>query len=112
MNAQQVELALKKQRVMLRIEAQRADLVAGLGRVEALLDAVDNTRERVQGLRQHAPLIAAGALLIALTRPRAALRLARRGWVGWMLYRKLGQRLQPALDAFRRFASAPPAARG
>lgn len=104
MNPRQVELALRKQRLQMRSEQQRDALVAGLGRIESLLDVVDRARDRARGLSEHAPLLSAAAFAIVLFRPRLALRVARRAWLGWMLYRKLGRSIGPLTGFLRRFA--------
>lgn len=105
MNPRQVELALRKQRLQFAAERQREAFVAGLERVESLLDVVDRARDRAQGLREHVPLLSALAIAVAFFRPRMALRVARRAWLGWMLYRKLGRGIEPLLGFLRRFAS-------
>ena len=105
MSPRQVELALRKQRLQFDAERQRETLVAGLERIEWVLDAVDRARDRAQGLREHVPLLAALALVVVLVRPRLALRAARRAWFGWLLYRRLERGLDPLIGFLRRFAS-------
>ncbi|NMF89956.1 YqjK-like family protein [Aromatoleum petrolei] len=105
MNPRRLELALRKQRLQFDAERQRETLVAGLERIESVLDVVDRARDRAQGLREHAPLLSALAFAAVLYRPRLALRVARRAWVGWMLYRRLGRGLDPLIGFLRRFAS-------
>ena len=103
--AQTVEFALKKQRLQLRSEQQRAQLMQGFERVESVLDIVDRAREGVHDLGRQAPLLTAGGALLVVLKPRLALRLARRAWVGWVLYRKLGRGIEPVLRILKRFAS-------
>lgn len=105
MNPRQLELALRKQRLQMRSEQQREALLAGLGRIESLLEVVDRARDRAQGLREHVPLLTGVALLTLAIRPRLALRVARRAWLGWMLYRRLGRGLEPLIGFLRRFAA-------
>lgn len=105
MNPRLLELALKKQRLQFDAERQRDALVAGLERIESVLDVVDRARDRAQGLREHVPLLLAVAFAVVLLRPRVVLRAARRAWFGWMLYRRLGRGLDPLIGFLRRFAS-------
>lgn len=105
MNPQQVELALRKQRLQFDVERQREALVAGFERIESVLDIVDRARDQARGLRDHVPLLSALAFAIVLLRPRLALRVARRAWFGWVLYRRLGRGLDPLIGFLRRFAA-------
>ena len=38
--------------------------------------------------RDNAPILSGLALFLVVARPRAALRWARRGWLGWQLLRR------------------------
>lgn len=105
MNPEFLELALKKQRLQIRAGQQRADMVGRLGRVEAVLDIVDRARDGARALRGSAPVLSAGALLFVVLRPRLAFRIARRAWLGWMIYRKLGRSLEPLLGVLKRFGA-------
>ena len=102
--ARTVEFALRKQRLQLRAEQQRVAMLQGLERVESVLDVVDRAREGVKDLGRQAPLLTAGAALLVALKPRLALRIARRAWMGWMLYRKIGCGVAPLLDILKRFA--------
>lgn len=97
-----VDLALRKQRLQLRIAEQRAHAQSQLERIEGALGVVDRAREVVHGLRREVPLLTAGAALLVIIRPRLAFRVARRAWVGWILYRKLGRGLAPLIRILRR----------
>jgi len=105
MNPRQLELALRRQRLQFAVELQRETIVAGLARIESVLDVVDRARDQVRGLRDHVPLLSALALAIVVIRPRGALRVARRAWFGWLLYRRLGRSLDALIDYLRRVAS-------
>lgn len=105
MNPQIVEFALRKQRLQMRAEQQRADMLGRLEGIESVLNLVDAVRDSVSGLRQHAPLLSAGALLFVVLKPRLALRLARRAWLGWMVYRRIGHSLEPLMRILRRFGT-------
>lgn len=99
-----VELALRKQRLQLRIAEQRAHAIEHLERIEGVLGVVDQASDCARSLRREAPLLTAGALALAVVRPRLALRLARRAWFGWVVYRKLGRGLAPLARILRRFS--------
>lgn len=92
MNPRLLEIALRKQRLQFRAEQQRQELSAGLAVVDGVLDKVDRLREGVDWLRQHAPIVSTFALVLLLLRPRFTLRWARRGWLGWQLYRRIKSR--------------------
>lgn len=89
MNPRLVEFALRKQRLQITAEHQRDDMMRRFDGLESTLDVVDQVRDGVAWTRQHAPLLSSLALIVIASRPRLVLRLAKRGWVGWLLYRKL-----------------------
>lgn len=93
MNPRLLEIALRKQRLQFQAEQQRQELSAGLAVVDSVLDKVDRLRDGVHWLREHAPVVSTFALVLLLLRPRFTLRWARRGWLGWQLYRRLKGRL-------------------
>lgn len=98
MNPKLLELALRKQRLQLAAERQRAELLAGLEVVEGVLDRVDRLRDGVAWLRQHAPAVSTIALVLLFLRPRFTLRWLRRGWVGWQLVRRVRSGVDAALS--------------
>jgi len=95
MNPDLVRFALRKQRLQIRAAQQRGELVAGLQRIDAVLDAVDRTRERLRWVRENIPVFAGAALVLAVAKPRLAFRIARRAWLGWVVYRKFAPKLAP-----------------
>ncbi|PTD97610.1 YqjK-like family protein [Pseudothauera lacus] len=99
MNARVIELALRKQRLQIQAEGQRADMLRRLEGFESALDVADGVRENLRWASQHTPALSAGAVLFVLWKPRLVLRLAKRAWLGWMLYRKVGRAAAPALAA-------------
>lgn len=98
MNPKLVEIALRKQRLQFRAERERAEMMAGLAAVDVVLDGVDRLRDGVDWLRQHAPAVSTFALVLLLMRPRFTLRWAKRGVLGWQLYRRLRVGLEAALS--------------
>lgn len=106
--AQQTALA-ERQRQLRQRSAQLRQRLAGAAQVlQRPLALADQVRHGWQWLRAHPEVLAGGALLLALLRPRRAWRLARRAWVGWQLWRRL-QGLQSRWDAGQ---AAPPGGRG
>lgn len=93
MNQRILELALRKQRLQIRAEAERRDMVRHLGGVDVVLDTVDRVRDQihdtVQWAREKAPLLSIALLVLLVTRPRRAIRLAQRAWVGWLIWRRV-----------------------
>lgn len=93
MNQRILELALRKQRLQIRAEAERRDMVRHLGGVDAVLDTVDRVRDQirdtVQWAREKAPILSLALLVLLITRPRRAIRLAQRVWVGWLIWRRV-----------------------
>lgn len=99
------ELGVRKERVLLRIALERADAEHRLLGITAALDRVDRLRDGVRAQfhwqKQKVPVLTLAALTVLATRPRFALRVARRAWVGWVLVQRLRGRplagLAPAL---------------
>lgn len=108
MNSRFTEFALRKQRLQLRALEQRRPIIAGVRRVERALDVVDSVHDHARWVREKTPLFAGAAFLLAVAKPRVALRLARRLWLGWLVYRRLEPRFAPlvaAVGGFRARAS-------
>ena len=95
------ELARRQQHLLLRSAALRVTLGQQVRVLQTPLALADQDRAGLQWLRAH-PLWPIGALLlIALKRPRRALRWASRVGIGWNLYKKAREWL------FKTNASAP-----
>lgn len=97
MNPAIVELALRKQRLQLRSEAQRSVLLEGLTVADGVLDRVDRLRDGACWLKTHAPAVTTFVAVLLLMRPRFTLRWLRRGFVGYQLFRRVRTRLEPIL---------------
>ncbi len=102
MKPHEVELALKKQRLRIRAETQRADMLNRLAGIEAALDSIDRVRDHTRWAVANAPLLS-GALLFLVLRPRRLWRFARRAWVGWLLLKKARRSAGPFLAALQGF---------
>ena len=89
MNPRQVELALKKQRLLLRSAALRENFGNYATTWMPVFAAGDRVRTGLLWLRRH-PLLPVVAMIAALVaRPRGLLRWARRGFFAWQALRKL-----------------------
>lgn len=95
MSPEFVRFALRKQRLQIHAAQQRDELIAGLRRIDAVLDVVDSARGGASWVREKVPVFAGAALILAVAKPRFAFRVARRAWLGWVVYRKFGPRLAP-----------------
>ncbi|MCV2217207.1 YqjK-like family protein [Thauera sp. Sel9] len=104
MDPRLVDIALRKQRLQLRAEAQREDMTARLAGIEAGLSRLDVVRDQLSWAKEKVPLLSIGVITVLLFKPRLTLRLARRAWLGWLLLRQArGSRLLPfAVPVLRR----------
>lgn len=87
-----LNLALKKQRLQLKSAALREQWLAHAAGLQPLCAGVDRINDGVRWVREHPQAVlntavATGAALL-VARPRTLLRLARRGFVAWQLWRK------------------------
>ena len=88
MNPELVQLALRKQRLQLRSAAQRDALIHHAQVFTPLFRGVDRITNGVIWARDNAPILSGIAIFLLVVRPRATLRWARRGWLGWQLLRR------------------------
>jgi hypothetical protein len=106
MNPRLVEFALRKQALQFRAQTQREDMLSRLEGVEDTLDTVDRLCTNLAWARQQVPLFSAAAVAVVLWKPRLALRVARRAWLGWALYRRLGAAMPLFGSLLRRWRGA------
>lgn len=97
MNAERLELALRKQRLQLVCGQLRDDFADHAAAFEPLLVAGDKLRTGVQWLRRHPEVGVAAGVVLLVVRPRALGRWLRRGIVGWAAVRRTGQWLDERL---------------
>lgn len=88
MNPKLVELALHKQRLQMRSAAQRDALIHYASALTPVLRGVDRITGGIHWARHNAPIVSGIAIFLLVVRPRATLRWARRGWLGWQLVRR------------------------
>lgn len=96
MSPELVELALRKQHLQIRSADQRAALIRHAGGVTPVLRGVDRIADSVRWARNNAPVLSGIGIFLLVARPRAALRWARRGWVGWQLLRRARNLIAPS----------------
>lgn len=100
MDTRQLDLALRKQKLQLRADAQREDLSRRLDGIDGALDRADGLREHLAWAKERIPVLSVALITVLLVRPRFTLRLAKRAWVGWLLVRQVrGGRLSALLPA-------------
>ena len=98
MNPHQIDLALRKQRLQMRADAQRTDLTRRLAGIDGALDRVDALRDHLAWAKDKVPVLSVALLVVLAAKPRLTLRLAKRAWVGWLLMRQVrGGRLSALL---------------
>ena len=98
MNPRQIDLALRKQKLQLRAEAQRADITQRLAGIDGALDRVDSLRDNLAWAKDKVPLLSVALIVVLAAKPKLTLRLAKRAWVGWLLVRQArGGRLSALL---------------
>lgn len=89
MNPRELDLALRKQRLLLKSEALRSrigDHAAGLSPVFAAADAASRGW---RWLKSHPEWVAGGGALLIALRPRTVIRWARRAFGAFRAWRRL-----------------------
>lgn len=98
MDSRQIDLALRKQKLQMRADAQRADITRRLAGIDGALDRVDSLRDNLAWAKDKIPLLSVALLVVLAAKPKLTLRLAKRAWVGWLLVRQVrGGRLSALL---------------
>ena len=95
MNA--IELALRKQLLVLDAAGQRERLARHANGLVPLFNVADQVNTGVRWVRRHPEALAAGLSLLVAARPgvrRFFWRWGRRGFVAWRLWRDGGRWLQ------------------
>ena len=98
MDSRQIDLALRKQRLQMRADAQRTDLTRRLAGIDGALDRVDSLRDNLAWAKDKVPVLSVALIVVLAAKPKLTLRLAKRAWVGWLLVRQArGGRLSALL---------------
>lgn len=92
------EAQQRQQQLVMRSGLLRQRLADDVQVLQPPLALADQVCQGWHWLRAHPEVLAGGALLLALVRPRRAWRLASRAWAGWQLWRRV-QRLQQGWTA-------------
>lgn len=90
MNQQLIDLALKRERLLERVAAQRERFAASTGGVRALCQAGDRAVAAGRKIRENPHWVVFGVMVLVLIRPRRAWRLAKTGvfvWRAWAALR-------------------------
>lgn len=95
MKQRQLELALKKQRLLLASAAQREQLAVYAHGLRPIFSGADKVSAGLSWLRQHPLLVAASSAAIFITRPRFLIRMALKGFSTWRLLQALRGRRAP-----------------
>ena len=98
MDSRQIDLALRKQKLQMRADAQRTDITRRLAGIDGALGRVDSLRDNLAWAKDKIPLLSVALLVVLAAKPKLTLRLAKRAWVGWLLVRQArGGRLSALL---------------
>ena len=98
MDPRQIDLALRKQKLQMRADAQRTDMTRRLAGIDGALDRVDSLRDHLAWAKDKVPVLSVALLVVLAAKPKLTLRLAKRAWVGWLLVRQArGGRLSALL---------------
>lgn len=88
MNARRLDLLLRRQRLRVRIAAQRLEIADLASRWQSPLQKADIVIDVLRVLRDHPALLAGAAGLLAWRRGRSP-GVARSAWRAWGIYRML-----------------------
>ena len=98
MDPRQIDLALRKQKLQMRADAQRTDITRRLAGIDGALDRVDSLRDNLAWAKDKVPVLSVALIVVLAAKPKLTLRLAKRAWVGWLLVRQArGGRLSALL---------------
>lgn len=88
MNARQLELALKKQRLQFRSDLLRSQWRGHARGVAPMLGVADQVRSGYAWLRRHPEVLVGTGIAVAVARPRQVWRWLKRGVIVWRLLAK------------------------
>ncbi len=86
---QRIALAVRKERLIARSDAQRAAIATSLHGLERPLAVLDRGATAVAGLRGHPVLVGAGVAAIVVLGRRSLFRWAGRGIMAWRAWRSV-----------------------
>jgi hypothetical protein len=94
MNSKPLELALRKQRILLESERLRGEFLNHFTAVSPVFYATDRLYHGVVWLRQHPQVPVGLAVALIVAKPKRAITWTRRLVFGWQVWRKLNNGLQ------------------
>ena len=87
MDAKLIELIRRRERLLVRAEAQRAELAGIVQQWHVPIAVIDRTMVVVQTLKAHPVLLVAPLAALAAWRPRRLAAWAGRAWMVWRFWR-------------------------
>lgn len=97
MNSVTLELALKKQRLLIAGESLRADFSRHAAGLAPAFAGADIAVEGFRWARRNPQFVIAAGVALLVARPKRVWRWARRGFIGWQAWRKLRNILENRL---------------
>jgi hypothetical protein len=94
MNSKSLELALKKQRVMLESARLRGEFLGHLTAISPVFYATDHLYRGAVWLRQHPQVPIGLAMALIIAKPKRVITWTRRLIFGWQVWRKLNNNLK------------------
>lgn len=88
-----IELALRKQRLVLRSDALREALASDAAPLQPLFTTSDKVVDGIHWLKARPGVVAGIAVAAAILRPGAVFRWGRRGFFAWKAWQALQSRL-------------------
>jgi hypothetical protein len=95
-----IALAARRERLLMRAQAQRERIATSVGALAGPIGLVDRAIGGARWLRMNPAVLAAGAVVLVILRPRGAFTVARGGlrvWAAWRALRTPQRRLAWAL---------------
>ena len=92
MNRKLTALAERRHRLVAQAARQRTDMAQNLRPWRARLALADRGLAALRSIRRHPMLVVGAALLLAALRPQRAGTWLHRGWLAWMIGRRLRAR--------------------
>lgn len=99
MNPTTLELALKKQRLLIASQSLRTEFGRCATGLTPVFSAADMAVEGARWLRRNPEFVAATAVALVVIQPRRAWRWARRAFIGWQAWRKLRDLIERRLPS-------------
>ena len=101
MNSTALELALKKQRLLITSENLRSDFGRYAAGLAPAFSGADCVVKGARWVSRHPQFVVAAVVALVVARPKRAWRWSRRAFVGWQAWRKVRDLLasrQPAIQ--------------